>query len=180
MQAQLAVFEGDLGWFGLLGTGRSLQRLYMGHTTADEVRERAAAELPDGWTEKNWWPELRRRLVDYAGGTRDDFRDIEIVDSTRTPFEKRVVRTLRLVDYGNTVSYGELATRAGAPGAARAVGSVMRRNSVPLIVPCHRVIAAGGKLGGFSAPQGLDLKRRLLALESTSIDRLRLRASPRR
>jgi methylated-DNA-[protein]-cysteine S-methyltransferase len=56
----------------------------------------------------------------------------------------------------------------------------MRRNSVPLIVPCHRVIAAGGKLGGFSAPQGLDLKRRLLDLESASIDRLRLRASSRR
>ena len=170
MQAQLAVFEGDLGWFGLLGTGRSLQRLYMGHATADEVRERAAAEQPDGWAEKNWWPELRRRLVDYAGGTRDDFRDIEIVDSSRTPFEQRVARTLRRVDYGKTVSYGELATRAGAPGAARAVGSVMRRNSVPLIVPCHRVIAAGGKLGGFSAPQGLDLKRRLLALEAAGVE----------
>jgi len=171
MAAQLALFESDLGWFGLLGTGRSIQRLYMGHTTADEVRERVAGELPDGWTEKNWWTELRRRLVDYAGGTRDDFRDIEIVDSTRTPFEQRVVRTLRRVRYGETVSYGELAMRAGAPGAARAVGSVMRRNTVPLIVPCHRVIAAGGKLGGFSAPQGLDLKRQLLALEAAGVER---------
>jgi methylated-DNA-[protein]-cysteine S-methyltransferase len=175
MQAQLAVFDGDLGWFGLLGAARSIQRLYIGHASADEVRERVASDHIDGWTEKNWWPELRRRLIDYSAGVRDDFRDIEIGDSTRTPFERCVVRTLRRVGYGETVSYGELARRAGAPGAARAVGSVMRRNCVPLIVPCHRVIAAGGKLGGFSAPQGLDLKRRLLELESTAVDRLRFR-----
>jgi methylated-DNA-[protein]-cysteine S-methyltransferase len=180
MQAQLAVFDGDLGWFGLLGSGQSIRRLYIGHTSADEVRERVASEHVDGWTEKNWWPELRRRLIDYAAGTRDDFRDIEIADSNRTLFEQCVVRTLRRVGYGQTVSYGELAKRAGAPGAARAVGSVMRRNCVPLIVPCHRVIAAGGNLGGFSAPQGLDLKRRLLELESTPADRLRFRAPQRR
>jgi len=148
----------------------------MGHISADEVRERVASERTDGWSESNWWPELRRRLIAYASGTRDDFRDIRIVDSARTPFEQNVVRALRRVDYGNTVSYGGLAASAGAPGAARAVGSLMRRNTVPLIVPCHRVIAAGGKLGGFSAPQGLDLKRRLLELESTPIDRLPFRA----
>ena len=65
-----------------------------------------------------------------------------------------------------TRSYGEVAAAAGSPGAARAVGQVMAANRTPLIVPCHRVLAAGGKIGGFSAPQGLALKRRLLALES--------------
>lgn len=166
-QTHLAIFDSGIGWFGLLGSGLSLQRLYMGHAAADEVRERAAADRPDGWAEHNWWPALRRRLIDYAAGARDDFRDVEIIDGTRTPFEQRVIRKLRRVHYGQTVSYGELASLAGAPGAARAVGSVMRRNTTPLIVPCHRVIAAGGKLGGFSAPQGLDLKRRLLQLESS-------------
>lgn len=180
MQVQLAVFDGDFGWFGLLGSGRSVRRLYIGHKSPDEVRERAAGELADGWSERNWWPDLRRRLVAYAAGRHDDFRDVDIVDSTTTRFAQQVVHALRRVDYGATVSYGELAAQSGAPGAARAVGSVMRRNTVPLIVPCHRVIAAGGKLGGFSAPQGLSLKQRLLDLESTSADRSQVRTNVRR
>ena len=65
---------------------------------------------------------------------------------------------------GHTVTYGELATRSGTPGAARAVGSVMARNRVPVVIPCHRVVAAGG-MGGFSAPNGLQLKQRMLNLE---------------
>ena len=67
---------------------------------------------------------------------------------------------------GETVSYAELAGRAGSPNAARAVGGVMAGNRVPLLVPCHRVVGAGGRLGGFSAPTGVELKKRLLALEA--------------
>jgi methylated-DNA-[protein]-cysteine S-methyltransferase len=62
-------------------------------------------------------------------------------------------------------TYGDLAAAIGSPGAARAVGSVMARNCFPLIVPCHRVLGAGGSLGGYSAPDGLRMKRRLLAME---------------
>ena len=102
-------------------------------------------------------PELRGRLTDYAAGAADDFRDIEVATEGLTPFGRRVVQALRRIGYGGRISYGELAAKAGAPGAARAVGSVMSHNRVPLIIPCHRVIAAGGKLGGFSAPQGLSL-----------------------
>ena len=66
---------------------------------------------------------------------------------------------------GLTRTYGELAAECGSPGAARAVGSVMAKNRYPLIVPCHRVLAAGGELGGYSAPDGLKMKRRLLEME---------------
>ncbi len=72
----------------------------------------------------------------------------------------------RRIPWGQTRSYAQLAAVAGRPGAARAVGSVMAKNRVPLVVPCHRVIASSGQLGGYSAPQGLSLKRRLLAMES--------------
>ncbi|MEK7468545.1 MAG: MGMT family protein [Planctomycetota bacterium] len=66
---------------------------------------------------------------------------------------------------GETLSYADLAARAGRPGAARAVGNALRKNPVPVLVPCHRVLATGGKIGGFSAPGGTDTKRRLLSLE---------------
>lgn len=79
-------------------------------------------------------------------------------------FRKRVLTALRKVARGKTISYGELAARVGSPGAARAVGSACANNPVPLWVPCHRVLAGGGKLGGFSG--GLDVKRALLALEA--------------
>ncbi len=72
---------------------------------------------------------------------------------------------LRQVGYGETVSYGELAERSGSPRAARAVGTVMATNRIPLILPCHRVLGSAGRIGGFSAPQGIDLKRRMLDLE---------------
>jgi methylated-DNA-[protein]-cysteine S-methyltransferase len=82
-----------------------------------------------------------------------------------TPFARRVLETLRRTRPGETLSYGDLARRAGRPGAARAVGTALRRNPVPLLVPCHRVLAAGGRIGGFSAPGGLETKRRLLEAE---------------
>jgi methylated-DNA-[protein]-cysteine S-methyltransferase len=83
-----------------------------------------------------------------------------------TDFDQSVVRACRRIPYGETLSYGELAKRAGHAGAARGVGRTMATNRFPIIVPCHRVVAAGGRIGGYSAPQGLTMKRRLLALES--------------
>ena len=80
-----------------------------------------------------------------------------------TAFRRRVLMALRKITRGKTISYGALAERVGSPGAARAVGSACANNPVPLWVPCHRVLAGGGKLGGFSG--GLDVKRALLALE---------------
>lgn len=79
------------------------------------------------------------------------------------PFRRRALIALRKVGRGKTISYGALAARVGSPGAARAVGSACANNPVPLWVPCHRVLAGGGKLGGFSG--GLDVKRALLRLE---------------
>ena len=86
-----------------------------------------------------------------------------------SPFRMRVYHALQQVPAGTTVSYGELAALAGSPGAARAVGSAMANNPWPLLVPCHRVLAAGGKLGGFTAHGGVATKRRLLKLEGVNM-----------
>lgn len=84
-------------------------------------------------------------------------------------FERQVYDAARVIPPGATTTYGALATRIGHPGGARAVGRALGRNPVPLIVPCHRVLAADGKLGGFSAPGGVALKARLLALEGATV-----------
>ena len=105
-------------------------------------------------------------LQQFAAGDMVDLARIPLSLNHLTPFQRRVVKACRAIKRGQSLSYGEVAAKAGSPGAARAVGQVMRTNRTPLIVPCHRVVAAGGKLGGFSAPQGLAMKRRLLELES--------------
>jgi methylated-DNA-[protein]-cysteine S-methyltransferase len=80
-------------------------------------------------------------------------------------FHRRVYDVARRIQPGSTMSYGEIATQLGTPRDARAVGQALGQNPFPIVVPCHRVVAAGGKLGGFSAPGGVTTKLRLLAIE---------------
>jgi methylated-DNA-[protein]-cysteine S-methyltransferase len=113
--------------------------------------------------------EVLEMLQRFAAGEPVDLKKIPIAVEHLSPFQQKVVKTCRAIKRGATLSYGEVAAKAGSSGAARAVGSVMRNNRTPLIVPCHRVVAAGGRIGGFSAPDGLVMKRRLLELESDRI-----------
>jgi methylated-DNA-[protein]-cysteine S-methyltransferase len=105
-----------------------------------------------------------RQLEEYFAGNRRDFA--LPLDLQTSEFEHRVLEELARVPYGTTVSYGELATMAGYPGAARAVGNVMRSNQLMIVLPCHRVIGADGSLRGYGGlGSGLDNKRWLLELE---------------
>jgi methylated-DNA-[protein]-cysteine S-methyltransferase len=104
------------------------------------------------------------QLRQYFAGRRTEF-DLPLA-CEGTPFQLAVWRELRRIPYGETISYGELARRIGNPKASRAVGTANGANQIPIVIPCHRVIAAGGKLGGFGG--GLPVKEALLALESSS------------
>ncbi|MDY0296881.1 MAG: methylated-DNA--[protein]-cysteine S-methyltransferase [Acidobacteriota bacterium] len=106
---------------------------------------------------------LAAQLRRYLDGDPVDPVDVPVLWTRGTDFQQRVWRALRGVRRGNVVTYAQLAALAGAPRAARAVGNAMASNPLVLFVPCHRVVAAGGSLGGFSA--GLDTKRHLLRLE---------------
>lgn len=108
----------------------------------------------------------------YFAGERIDFSAIKLDLATVDPARRTIYEALRKVGFGETVTYGELARRAGAtePQAAQDVGVAMARNPVPLIIPCHRVLAAGNKLGGFSAPGRTEAKQSMLALEGVFID----------
>ena len=101
------------------------------------------------------------QIQDYLAGKRETFR-VEL-DLRATGFQIRVYAALLEIPYGEVRSYGEIAESIGEPNAARAVGAAAGANPLPLVVPCHRVVASGGKLGGFGG--GLALKKRLLALE---------------
>jgi methylated-DNA-[protein]-cysteine S-methyltransferase len=103
-----------------------------------------------------------KAMEKYFATGKDTFSSYNPDYAGMTAFRKKVMQELRKVPAGATLTYGELASIAGSPGAARAVGNVMATNPVPLFVPCHRVVATDG-LGGFSG--GLDLKRALLNLE---------------
>lgn len=102
------------------------------------------------------------RLMD---GAAEDFSDLAVDISSLPQFERSVLEEARAIPPGETRTYGEVARRLGASGAARAVGRALGRNPVPIIIPCHRVLAAGGKSGGFSAPGGASTKLRLLQME---------------
>lgn len=108
----------------------------------------------------------RQALAAYFGGDRRGFANLPL-DPRGTDFQMRVWQELRRIPWGQTISYAELARRVGRPRASRAVGQANARNPIPLIIPCHRVVAADGSLGGYSA--GLDRKRWLLAHEGVRL-----------
>lgn len=106
----------------------------------------------------------------HLQGETQDFRGIAVDWEGATPFFRRVYEATREIPPGQTRTYGEIAKAVGQPAAAQEVGQAMAKNPVPIIVPCHRVSAAGGKLGGFSAPGGPATKAKLLALEGATVN----------
>jgi len=172
---KMSVFPTKTGWCGLIGHAETVERLLIGHHSVADVHQavenlRHKDQINSGAEieEENWFPELREKLQDYFQGARVDFQDIKIHLPRLTTFQSRVIREVKKIGYGKLITYGELARKAKAPRAARAVGTVMSSNRIPILIPCHRVVASGGKLGGFSAPQGTSLKQHLLNLEAES------------
>ena len=110
----------------------------------------------------------------YFAGEKTDFSGFRLDLDDQDPFFERIYAAARQVEWGHTTTYGALAKELGAgPEAARDVGQAMAKNPVVLIIPCHRVLAAGGKIGGFSAPGGSTAKMRMLELEGVRIEQPR-------
>ena len=145
-----------------LGTMRAVE--VGGRLASLEIGEMPMGDLPPE-SEIGELAEVRSQLVEYAGGSRQEFR-IETSLARVSAFDRTILSRLCDVGYGELVTYGRLAEMAGCPGAARAVGGALNRNPLPIVVPCHRVVAADGTLGGYGG--GLALKRRLLSLEGVA------------
>ncbi len=173
----IAPFLTDLNWMAVAWHDDELVGNAFGHASR-RAAEMSLARLPlgsqsffriDAYNQADelpaWISDLICKLSRFADGEPVDFSMVPLALNHLTSFARHVVAACRRIPWGQTRSYGELAAECGSPGAARAVGSVMAKNRYPLIVPCHRVLAAGGELGGYSAPDGLDMKRGLLAME---------------
>jgi methylated-DNA-[protein]-cysteine S-methyltransferase len=171
------VFETAFGSCGIAWSPIGLTRLQLPEATPDETERRLAGPGRRAW-EGQLSPTIAavvRELRDYFGGTATDFAGVELDLGDRPPFQLALYARTRRIPWGETTSYGALARDLAMPGGARAIGQAMGRNPVPVIVPCHRVLASGSGLGGFSAPGGRTTKQRLLELErANAIERLPL------
>ena len=166
---EVSVFPTAIGFMGTISTDQGLVATRVGYLDRESVEEALLEFVP--MAAMGGKSEIARRLIAYALGRRDTFQDVPLdlrfaTGGNWTPFRERVTQLCREIPSGTVVSYLDLAEKAGAPRAARAVGTVMAKNPFPIVVPCHRVVGSGGGLGGYSAPTGLDFKRRLHALES--------------
>lgn len=163
-----ALFDTAIGWCGVAWNDRGLVGVQLPEAGEAETRERmlqrfpTAAEMPPS-------PNVQQaigRITALLRGEPCDLSTIALDMDGVTAFHRRVYELARAIPPGKTMAYGEVAARIGAPGAARAVGQALGRNPFPIVVPCHRVLAAGGKVGGFSAHGGTATKRRMLAIEA--------------
>jgi methylated-DNA-[protein]-cysteine S-methyltransferase len=158
LESGRALFDTPLGRCGIAWSPRGITRFDLpGHGVGMEEKSPSEAPL--------WVREAMDRITLHLGGNPQDLSGIPIDMAGIPPFFRRVYEVTRGIPAGETLSYAELADRAGSPRAFRAVGQAMAKNPFPVVVPCHRVLAAGGKLGGFSAPGGTATKVRLLDLE---------------
>ncbi len=165
-----ALFDTAIGRCGIAWGERGLTRITLPDASDDLVRARLApaVEAPPP-------PEIAAAIADivaHVAGTPGavDALDRLVLDMTGVPaFHREVYAAARAIPSGHTVSYGALAAQLGKPGAARAIGQAMGKNPFPIVVPCHRVLAARQAAGGFSAYGGVETKARLLAAEGFTL-----------
>ena len=161
------IFKTPWGYFGLLYTADALCRTLLPVLNRDDARQALLFDRGLGRQdvpfEKDLGRDLQHRIGAYFEGENPDFSTVAPVDlAGHSPFACKILAACRRIPFGQTRSYAQLAEEAGRARAARAVGTTMARNPIPLIVPCHRVVRADGQLGGFSAIGGTGLKQRLL------------------
>src|SRR6185437_5038294 len=171
------IFETAAGFCGIAWTEAGIARFQL-PTQDAAATERAMLRPIPGATSSTPTPEIAAVVVDvkrYFEGEAIDFSAIRLDLGDQDEFNTQVYAAARRVGWGRTTTYGTLAAEVGAGReAARDVGQAMAKNPVALIIPCHRVLAAGGKLGGFSAPGGSQTKLRMLELEKVLVGAARV------
>ncbi|MBU6427619.1 MAG: methylated-DNA--[protein]-cysteine S-methyltransferase [Cyanobacteria bacterium REEB65] len=151
-------FETPLGACGIAWTPTGLTRIDLPPTTfagCDDPPPFVATAIA--------------RITQHLAGDPQDFADLPLDFGSIGDFARHVYEAIRRIPAGRTATYGQVAAAIGSPRAARAVGRALGRNPFALVIPCHRVVATGGQPGGFSAGEGLGLKKRLLALEGVAL-----------
>jgi len=160
-----ALIDTAIGTMGFGWTEAGVARFSLPAADPESTRQRMARDAdlatPD--------PALAERIVAYGEGERIEFDDVPLDLKGEPDFQRQVYDDILKLKWGETTTYGDIARRLGDLTLSRAVGQALGRNPIPLIVPCHRVLAAGNKRGGFSAPGGVTSKLRMLALEGVTV-----------
>jgi methylated-DNA-[protein]-cysteine S-methyltransferase len=166
----LALFDTAIGRCGIAWGRHGILALQLPEASEPAIRARLRAQAPLAEEAPPPLPIAGaiRGIIALLEGEARDLGTLALDMAHVPPFHRRVYEITRTIPPGRTMSYGDIARALGTPRAARAVGQALGRNPFALIVPCHRVLAAGGKLGGFSANGGLGTKRRLLAIEGVA------------
>lgn len=168
MSAQsFAIFDTALGHCGIVWTDRGIAGFNLPEGSEAKTRERVKKRFPEATEAMP--PGETQKIVDDAialiAGEKIDFSHVTLDHAPLPEFSKRVYEIVRTIPIGHTLTYGDIAKKLGDVSLSREVGQAMGRNPTPVIMPCHRVVAASGKTGGFSAPGGVDTKMQLLSIE---------------
>ncbi|MEO5755819.1 MAG: methylated-DNA--[protein]-cysteine S-methyltransferase [Mesorhizobium sp.] len=168
-----AVLETVIGFMGIAWSEKGLIRLCLPERSRDAVERRllrhAGVDASNAGQQPAWVVELITSIKAYAAGEDIDFTGVPVDLAGVDDFRLAIYDAARKLAFGETTTYGELAKNAGHAGLARETGAALGANPVPLVIPCHRILAAGGKIGGFSAPGGSVTKEKMLAMEGVRV-----------
>lgn len=163
----LCAFETRLGWLGVARSEQGVRYLQLPRATRSAALRELQREFPEGAIQTDVPEGIERELREYAEGRCRAFSaalDLAMLK----PFQRAVLIAISKIPFGETRSYGWVAREIGQPNAARAVGQALHTNPIPIIIPCHRVIASDGSLGGYGG--GLPMKAKLLQLEGAALN----------
>jgi len=164
------LFDTPIGTCSLVWQAKSIVGLRLPESSAAETRARIKRRWPDA--EEQAPPADMQDVIDRVlallSGEAVDLSGVPLDFGAAPEFHQRIYEIARTIPPGQTMTYGEIAKRLGAPQEAREVGQAMGRNPIAIIMPCHRVLGADGKMGGFSANGGVAIKRRILEIEGAS------------
>jgi methylated-DNA-[protein]-cysteine S-methyltransferase len=162
------IFKTREGFFGLLADDKAILRTVLPTRRFEDAKKYLLVGMfQETKQDLNLCPKLQKDIKTYYKGGYVEFKKAQFGLNRKklTGFSKKVLNACRQIPLGQTLTYSQLAKKAGFPKAARAVGSVLARNQLPLLVPCHRVIRADGKIGNFSAAGGTETKKKMLEFE---------------
>jgi len=171
---EFALFPTPIGECGIAWDGDVIEGTMLPEQHVADTRRRLHDRFdgPSGETVEGTPPPAIQdaidRMVASLRGEADDLVDVPLDLDALPPFQRKVFEVVRTIPAGETMSYGEVAAAVGSPGAARAVGQALGRNPFPIVIPCHRVLAAGGRIGGFTARGGVSVKAKMLAAEGVT------------
>lgn len=171
MAEQFAMFETTLGTAAVVWTEHGISGIQLPEDDAARLRVRIRRRSPRA-VEAAPPANVRAaiaRITELLAGTASELSHVELDMARTEPFERQVYAMARKIPFGETATYGQIARQLGDVHLARDVGQALARNPFPIVVPCHRVIASDGKLGGFSAIGGVATKQRLLELERANV-----------